>query len=141
MRRALFFFVAHLTTGGFAAADPNWPAFRGANNSGVARSAVPVSWDIASSKNVAWKTPIAGLGHSSPIVWGNRVYVTTAVAATGSPGVATGASGIDSATDTGPHTWRLIALDRDSGKVIWDREVHKGAPRLKRHIKASHASA
>jgi outer membrane protein assembly factor BamB len=122
----------------------NWPAFRGANASGVAASAVPVSWDLATSKNVAWKAPLPGLGHSSPIVWNDRVYVTTAVAASGSPRVVTGdssKSGIDSATDTGPHAWRLIALDKATGKILWNRLAHEGPPRLKRHVKASHASA
>ena len=62
----------------------------------------------------------------------------------GGPEVKTGdvqKSGIDSATDTGPHTWRLIAVDRASGKIVWDRAVHQGTPRMKRHVKASHASA
>ena len=127
-----------------AEAQTNWPAFRGANTAGVSSTAVPTSWDLASSRNVAWKTPIPGLAHSSPIVWGDRVYVTTAVAASGRPAVKTGdveKSGIDSATDTGPHTWRLIALDRQTGRIVWDRAVHQGAPRMKRHVKASHASA
>ena len=122
----------------------NWPAFRGTNTAGVSSTAVPTSWDLASSRNVAWKTPIPGLAHSSPIVWGDRVYVTTAVAASGRPSIKTGdvdKSGIDSATDTGSHTWRLIALDRQSGKIVWDRAVHQGVPRMKRHVKASHASA
>jgi len=126
------------------AQSTNWPAFRGANASGVTATALPVSWDLQSSKNVAWKTPIAGLAHSSPIVWGDRIYVTTAVAASGKPGVVTGdvqKSGVDSATDTGPHTWRLLALDAASGKILWDRAVHQGPPRMKRHVKASHASA
>ncbi|MCA1650337.1 MAG: PQQ-like beta-propeller repeat protein [Acidobacteria bacterium] len=50
-------------------------------------------------------------------------------------------SGIASATDVGPHSWRLLALDRDSGQILGDREAHKGVPRMKRHVKASHASA
>jgi len=127
-----------------SAQTSNWPAFRGANTAGVSATAVPTSWDLASSQNVAWKTPIPGLAHSSPIVWGDRVYVTTAVAASGQPGVKTGdvsKSGIDSASDTGPHTWRLIALERQTGRIVWDRAVHTGVPRVKRHVKASHASA
>ena len=122
----------------------NWPSFRGPDASGVGAAAVPVSWDIPASKNVAWKTPIPGMGHSSPIVWRDRIYVTTAVPASGKPAVTIGdasKSGIDSAPDTGPHTWRLIAVDRASGKIAWEREAHKGAPRIKRHVKASHASA
>ena len=127
-----------------AGAQSNWPAFRGSNTAGVSSTAVPASWDLGSSRNVAWKTSIPGLAHSSPIVWGDRVYVTTAVASSGAAGVKTGdvqKSGIDSATDTGPHIWRLLALDRQTGKVLWDRAVHQGVPRMKRHVKASHASA
>jgi outer membrane protein assembly factor BamB len=125
-------------------AQTNWPAFRGANAAGVSRTAVPTTWDVAASRNVAWKTPIPGLAHSSPIVWGDRIYVTTAVAASGRSEVKTGdadKSGIDSAADIGPHTWRLIAVDRATGKIVWDRAVHQGTPRMKRHVKASHASA
>jgi outer membrane protein assembly factor BamB len=120
-----------------------WPSFRGPGGSGVAPApaAPPITFDVTTSKNVAWRTPIAGLAHSSPIVWNDRVYVTTAVPVSGTPAVKTGAAGIDSATDTGVHTWRLIALDRNTGAVVWDREVHRGAPRMKRHVKASHASA
>ena len=124
------------------AAAQNWPAFRGPDATGVAAGARPPStWDAATSKNVAWKTAIPGLAHSSPIVWGNRVYVTTAVASSGRAAVAKGAAGIDSADDMVSHTWRLIAIDRAKGSIAWDREVHRGMPRLKRHVKASHASA
>lgn len=124
----------------------NWPAFRGPDGGGVGSgsAAPPVSWNVTTPTNVAWKTSIPGMGHSSPIVWGNRVYVTTAVPASGTPTVVTGAvekSGIASATDIGPHSWRLLAIDKDSGKILWDREAHKGVPRMKRHVKASHASA
>jgi outer membrane protein assembly factor BamB len=125
-------------------AQANWPGFRGANIAGVSSTPVPTSWDLGSSRNVAWKTPIPGLAHSSPIVWGDRVYVTTAVAAAGRATIKTGdvdKAGIDSATDTGPHTWRLIALDRQTGKIVWDRAAHQGVPRMKHHVKASHASA
>lgn len=124
----------------------NWPAFRGPDGGGVGSSsaAPPVIWSVTTPTNVAWKTSIPGMGHSSPIVWGNRVYVTTAVPASGTPTVVTGAvekSGIASAADVGPHSWRLLAIDKDSGKILWDREAHKGVPRMKRHVKASHASA
>ena len=122
----------------------NWPAFRGANAAGVAAGAPPVSWDATTKKNVTWKTPIPGMAHSSPIVWGDKVYVTTAVASSGTPGVITGdssKSGIDSASDLVAHTWRVLALDKASGRVLWDKSVHTGVPRIKRHVKASHASS
>jgi outer membrane protein assembly factor BamB len=78
-------------------------------------------------------------------VWGDRVYVTTAVASDGSkPGIVVGDSskaGIDPAADTGKHTWRLIALDKQTGRVVWNSVAYEGPPRMKRHVKASHASA
>lgn len=127
------------------ARDGDWPQFRGAGAAGVATGAtVPSAWTREPAKNVAWTVPVAGLGHSSPIVWRERVYLTTAVAMDGKPGVVLGdvsKSGIDPAADTGRHTWRLIALDAGSGKVIWDKVAHEGVPRMKRHVKASHASA
>jgi outer membrane protein assembly factor BamB len=122
----------------------NWPGFRGANAAGVAAGAPPVSWDAKAMRNVAWKTAIPGLAHSSPIVWGDRIYVTTAVASSGTPTVKTGDSnraGIDPAQDMVTHTWRLLAIDKASGKIVWDRPVHQALPRVKRHVKASHASS
>ena len=127
-----------------AAHAQNWPAFRGANAAGVGGGAPPLQWDVAKKQNVAWKTAVPGLAHSSPIVWGDRVYVTTAVASSGKATVTTGDSskaGIDPAADLVAHTWRLLAIDKASGRLLWDREAHKGTPRVKRHVKASHASA
>jgi outer membrane protein assembly factor BamB len=123
-------------------AAQNWPSFRGPGAAGVAAGAPPASWDLGSSANVAWKTPIPGLAHSSPIVWGDRIYVTTAVASTGRQTLVTGEkAGIDSAADMVSHAWHLIAVEKRSGQIVWDRLVHQGVPRMKRHVKASHASA
>jgi outer membrane protein assembly factor BamB len=132
---------------GTALSANDWPQFRGRDASGVAigPSAPPVSWSVAPAKSIAWRTPIPGMGHSSPIVWGNRVYVTTAVPADGArPGVVLGDSskaGIDPAADTGRHAWNLIALDKQSGRIVWSSIAWEGVPRMKRHVKASHASA
>ena len=128
------------------ASAQDWPSFRGPQGSGVSATATPPSsWNVATSANVAWRTPIAGLGHSSPIVWGDRIYLTTAVSdAAASRSLTLGDSdqaGIDPAKDMVPHRWQVIALDRTSGKVVWTRSVHQGVPRVKRHVKGSHASA
>ena len=129
---------------GLSAQD--WPSFRGPLGSGVSLTATPpATWNVSTSANVAWRTPIAGLGHSSPIVWGDRIYVTTAVSdVAASRSLKLGDSdqtGIDAAKDMVPHRWQLMALDRLSGKVLWTQSVHQGIPRVKRHVKASHASA
>jgi outer membrane protein assembly factor BamB len=124
-----------------------WPAFRGVNLSGVAEAQArpPQTFDVPNGRNVRWRTALPGFAHSSPIVWDGRVYVTTAVPGTGGDvTLALGDSmsaGIDSARDLVPHSWRLIALDARSGDVVWSREAANGVPRIKRHVKASHASA
>jgi outer membrane protein assembly factor BamB len=126
--------------------SPEWPSFRGVRGSGVSATAhPPVSWNVTSSTNVAWRVPIAGLAHSSPIVSGNRVYLTTAIGRGARAESLTlgdsDAAGIDPADDATLHRWQLLALDRNTGQVIWTRTVHEGLPRVKRHVKGSHASA
>ena len=105
------------------------------------------TWDLAPDRrNVAWKTAIPGLAHSSPIVWGDRIYLTTAVAAVrqadaSSPAMSSKSGHRLRRPTPVRHTWRLIAIDKASGKIVWDQVVHEGVPRMKRHVKASHASA
>jgi outer membrane protein assembly factor BamB len=126
-----------------------WPSFRGPDASGVGTTgAPPVSWDVAAGTNVAWSTPIPGLGHSSPVVWGDRIFVTTAVPLTGPAGESGAAADAsvnlkdgNSMASQARHAWRLYCLDRTSGRVLWERTAHEGMPRVKRHGKASQASA
>jgi len=120
-----------------------WPAFRGDNASGVAASGrPPVAWDVKSSRNVRWKLDVPGLGHSSPIVWGERVYLTTAVPLEkASSEVRVGDAGIAAAADMVRHSWRLYAVERETGRIAWHRVAVEGVPRVKRHVKATHASA
>ncbi len=128
------------------ASAQNWPSFRGPSASGVSTVGhPPTSWDVTSARNVVWKAPIPGLGHSSPVVWGDRVFVTTAVApGSAAASVALGdvdRAGTDPAKDLVPHQWQLHAIDTTSGRIVWSRTVHDGVPRAKRHVKSSHASA
>ena len=118
-----------------------WPQFRGAATAGVSETPVPTSWNLASNSHVVWKTGIAGLGHSSPIVWGDRVFVTTAISAAPNPQFDVRHAGISMATDDGRQTWRVVALEKATGKVVWEQTAFEGVPRVKRHLKASHASA
>jgi outer membrane protein assembly factor BamB len=120
----------------------NWPSFRGPGASGVADgSATPVTWNAATGENVLWKTPVAGVAVSSPIVWGDRVFVSTAVSSDPSVGIRTGLYGdVEPLNDQTKHTWKLIALDKRTGKVLWDRVAHEGIPKTKRHPKSSQAS-
>jgi outer membrane protein assembly factor BamB len=119
-----------------------WPEFRGPKRSGIADGqGVPTTWDGESGERIAWKTEIPGLGVSSPVIWGRHVFVTTAVSEAGDRSLRTGLYGdVDSVDDVSVHSWRLFALDRDTGEVLWEREAHRGKPEVKRHLKSSHAS-
>src|SRR6186997_3051824 len=83
----------------------NWPSFRGPAAAGVQEGApTPVKWDVPQGQNVRWKTPIPGLGHSSPIVWGDRIWVTTAISSKDDPELKVGLYGdIGSVDDTTVH--------------------------------------
>jgi outer membrane protein assembly factor BamB len=120
-----------------------WPAFRGANGAGRADGqGAPVSWDVKTGDNVRWKTPIPGFANAAPIVWGDQVFITTAVSSSGNDGIKTGLYGDTTPVDDmSPHVWRLYSLDRRTGAIQWERVVHKGAPKTKRHTKASQANS
>lgn len=120
----------------------NWPSFRGPNGSGVAEGTnPPVTWDLGKSQNVLWKTDIPGLSHSSPIVWGNNIFVITAVSSEAKPTFKAKDRGIGLANDDASHTWRIFALDKRNGRVIWTEKAYEGVPRAKRHVKATQANS
>lgn len=120
----------------------NWPSFRGPNASGIAEGTKPpVNWDVEKSQNVLWKTPIPGLSHASPIVWGNRVFVITAVSSDAAAGFVAKDKGIGLATDEAKHSWMIYALDSKNGKVVWSNTAFEGVPRAKRHVKATQANS
>jgi outer membrane protein assembly factor BamB len=123
-------------------AAANWPQFRGPKASGVdTNSAAPTRWNLATREQVRWQTPIPGLAHASPILWKDRVYVTTAVGP-GKAELKVGLYGdIDSARDQGRHQWRVLALDRVTGKIVWDKLGYEAVPRVSRHTKATHCNA
>jgi outer membrane protein assembly factor BamB len=120
-----------------------WPRFRGPDASGIGdgQGAPPV-WDVAKGVNVRFKTPLPGIALSSPIVWGDRIYLTSAVGSAGDKTFRTGLYGDGtSVDDVSVHSYRLYALDAQSGKVAWEQEVHKGAPAVRRHLKSSQSNA
>lgn len=123
-------------------ANYQWPQWRGPLFTGVAPHAdPPVEW--SETKNVRWKIEIPGKGHSSPVVWENRVYVTTAVP-TGEP-LPPKLSGAPGGHDEVPITNRqkfvLLAIDRKTGKVEWERTLREEVPHQGGHRTASLASS
>jgi len=120
----------------------DWPQFRGPSATGVGSgSRPPIHWDAAKGTNIVWKADIPGLAVSSPIVWGDRVYVTTAISSDPTQKFRIGPYGdTDSATDVSPHQWKVLALDKLTGKILWEQTAHQGVPKTKRHPKSSQAS-
>ncbi|MCG6927302.1 MAG: PQQ-binding-like beta-propeller repeat protein [Acidobacteria bacterium] len=136
--------AAVLVSGAGYAEEPaqNWPRFRGPHARGVAEGhATPATWDLESGRGVLWKTPIPGLAHSSPIVWGDSVFVTSAVNTEGGSFLKVGLYGsIDPVPDEPVHRWVVYRIDRKSGEVRWERTAHEGVPRRPRHPKATLAN-
>lgn len=121
----------------------NWPSFRGRQAAGVADGQnLPDKWDGAKSENIIWRTPIPGLAHSSPVVWGDKVFVTSSVSSDPAASFRPGLYGDgDASKDTSEQRWVLYALDKRTGKVLWERVARQGAPLEKRHIKSTYANS
>ena len=140
LRSSVLFLLALALTS--PASPQDWPSFRGPFAKGVADGQdLPAEWDVAKLRNIRWTQTLPGVGHSSPIVSGDRVFVTTAVAAEPPTLVLGDKGGIEPAEDRAPVSWRLLCLDAKTGAILWDREAYRGAPRAKRHAKASQANA
>ncbi len=120
-----------------------WPSFRGPGARGIAEGApTPAQWNLGRGLNILWTTPIPGLAHSSPVVWGDSVFVTTAVRAGGEAPLKVGLYGnIEAADDDVSQRWVLYRLDRGTGRIVWERTVHEGKPQQRRHTKSSHSNS
>lgn len=125
----------------------DWPAFRGRDAVGLATGhPLPAAWnaDAAAGKvvGVRWKSPVPGLGHSSPVIVGNRIYVCSAVrAAAGKAPLKLAVGGEPTAAeDNGEQSWVILCFDATSGKELWRKVAKKATPRVTRHEKATHAN-
>jgi outer membrane protein assembly factor BamB len=137
--------IFSLTTAGAAA---NWPQWRGPDGSGISNEKnLPATW--SPTMNIKWKAAIPGRGHSSPIVWGNRVFVTTAVEGDVVPGAKAVKHMNDGKEFLHPdsigadrkHQFKVIALNRESGKIAWEAVAWEGTPYDNRHRKSSYAAS
>ncbi len=129
-------------------AATNWPGWRGPNSAGISTETnLPNEW--SATKNVAWKAAIEGRGHSSPIIWGKRIFLTTAIEGAVIPGakavehIRNGKVWVhpDAIAGDRYHTLKVLCLDRDSGKLLWERTAYAGRVYDDRHRKGSYASS
>jgi outer membrane protein assembly factor BamB len=129
------------------APDARWPGWRGHGQGRVAAARIPLEW--SETKNILWKAPISGRGHSSPIVWDGRIFLTTAIEGDVVPGakrmrhVQPDGSEFrhpEAMGDDRRHEFALVSLDSSSGRVLWERVLWEGVPSDSRHRKGSFAS-
>lgn len=131
-----------------AAGNASWPQWRGPSGQGTSdEKNLPTEW--SATKNIKWKTPIAGRGHSSPIVWGNKIFLTTAIEGPLVPG----AKAVkhmypegeflhpDSVGADHKHQFKVICINRETGKILWEQTAFEGTPYDDRHRKSSFAAA
>jgi outer membrane protein assembly factor BamB len=127
----------------------NWPQWRGPGGSGVSTEKnLPAEWNA--NRNIKWKTPIAGRGHSSPVVWENKIFLTTAIEGDVVPGakavthIVEGGQVFlhpDSIGADHKHTFKVICLNAETGKVLWEQTAFEGTPYDNRHRKSSYAAS
>ena len=131
-----------------AVSGPSWPQWRGPSGQGTSdEKNLPTQW--SPTMNIKWKTAIAGRGHSSPIVWGNKIFLTTAIEGP----VVPGAKAVphmypegeflhpDSVGADRKHLFKVICLNRETGKILWEQTAYEGTPYDDRHRKSSFAAA
>ncbi len=120
-----------------------WPSFRGPGAIGVADGMnLPDTWNVTTKENILWSTVIPGLAHSSPIVWGDRVFVTSAISSQPDASFKPGLYGAgDAADDRSKHRWMVYALDRRTGRIAWEQLAYEGTPVEKRHTKSTYGSS
>lgn len=119
-----------------------WPQFRGPFASGIVETPdLPDTWDIHSGENIRWKVKIPGLGHSCPVIWKDKLFITTAISGSGSDSLKVGLYGdIDEVGDRTVHEFKLYCFDKNTGELLWERLAFQGVPKTERHTKSSHAN-
>ena len=131
-----------------AAVDDNWPRWRGPDGSGVAAVA-DYATEWGPDKNIAWKTPVEGRGHSSPVIWGDYLFITTSIR--GGPSGHTapdhlgydlrpGYRNPDSEESDHNYTLKVLAYDSRTGKPLWERTAYEGVMWDDRHRNNTYAS-
>jgi outer membrane protein assembly factor BamB len=103
---------------------------------------MPAVWNVAAGTNVLWKTAVPGLGLSSPVVWGDMLCVTSAISGKADAKLRPGLYGdIESVPDDTSHEWHVYCLDKKTGKIAWQQTANTGVPKIKRHMKSTHANS
>lgn len=123
-------------------ANTQWPSYRGYYANGYMKNtALPDSFNVESGFNVQWNIEIPGMGLSCPVIWDNKIFITTAISEEDDEGYLPGLYGdIEPVADSSEHEWVLYCISKEDGKVMWEKILHQGIPSVRRHPKSSHAN-
>jgi outer membrane protein assembly factor BamB len=137
-----FLIVMLLNIEGQVKPERQWPGFRGYMSSGVLDNTnLPESFDLTKMINIKWRVEIPGLGLSSPVIWDNKLFITTAVSTGDKEGFKPGIYGdISPVNDSSVHEWKVYCIDKNTGHIMWDKTSFVGIPKMKRHPKSTHAN-
>jgi outer membrane protein assembly factor BamB len=151
VKSAKFVLAACLSAGVLVrpATAENWNQFRGAHAGIVGDAELPTEW--AADKHVVWKVLVPGVGWSQPVVWGERIFITTAEATNQpkpdpnnrGPGVSGFAMLFGGASQEPPKTtyrWKVLCLDAATGETVWEKPARDGRPTIKIHTNNTYAS-
>ena len=152
---AVLWLAAPRTHGRSMAEADEWAQWRGPDGLGVARGEFPDEWSIATAtapaKNLAWKTAVEGRGHSSPVVWGNRLFLTTSIQGEKVPGhtapdhlgfdLKPGYLHADSEGVEYKNALKTLAIDTATGTILWERTSYDGLMHDNRHKRNTYASS
>lgn len=122
--------------------ERQWTSYRGNLSSGVLDNTnLPESFDLTKMTDVRWKKEVPGLGLSSPVIWDNKIFITSAVSEADREGFKPGIYGdITPVKDSSMHEWKVYCIDKNSGKTIWEKTSYRGIPSMRRHPKSTHAN-
>lgn len=122
--------------------ERQWLSYRGYRSSGVLDNAsLPDSFNLATGYNIIWKTTLPGMGISSPVIFGNNLFISSAVSESDKAGFKPGLYGdIRPVNDSSVHEWKVFCFDKSTGRKIWEKTACKGVPKMKRHPKSTHAN-
>ncbi|MDX2414972.1 MAG: PQQ-binding-like beta-propeller repeat protein [Bacteroidales bacterium] len=122
--------------------ERQWSSFRGYYASGVMDEAdLPETWNLKTGENILWQIDIPGLALSSPIIWGDKLFITTAISDKDKGGLKTIMSGgVEPVDDSSEHKWKVLCLDKNSGETLWEHNPVTGIPKIKRHPMSTHAN-
>lgn len=122
--------------------ERQWPSYRGYYSSGILdNTTLPDHWDVEKGTNIKWKVEVPGLALSCPIIWGDKLFITSAVSETDNKELRAGKYvNSNPVEDQSIHDWVVYCYDNETGEKIWERTAFTGVPQVKRHPKSTHAN-